>query len=322
MGRYILTRLALSVPTIIGVAFLSFMLMRLVPGDVILAQIGGGDAAGGVADIDPEILDRIRKDLGLEGTVPEQFGRWIVGIAHGDFGESYLTHNDSLDQFWSRFPVTLQLGLMAVVMSSVLGVTIGVISALFQDGPADYTLRLLAILGLSIPNFFLGVLMVIFLARVVHFVFPVGVNQIWDDPVTNLRQFSIPSIVLAVASAGVIARLTRTSLLEVMRQDYVRTAFSKGLTTRMVVTRHALKNALIPVVTIVGAQLTFIISGSVVVEQIFNLRGVGQLTITSLFQRDYVQLQTNIFLFGLVLVAGNLITDLMYGFLDPRIRYN
>jgi peptide/nickel transport system permease protein len=312
----------LSVPTIIGVAFLSFMLMRLVPGDVILAQIGGGDAAGGVADIDPEILARIREDLGLQGTVPEQFGRWIVGIAHGDFGESYLTHNDSLDQFWSRFPVTLQLGLMAVAMSSVLGVTVGVISALFQDGPADYSLRLVAILGLSIPNFFLGVLMVIFLARTVHYVFPVGVNQIWDDPVTNFRQFSIPSVVLAVASAGVIARLTRTSLLEVMRQDYVRTAFSKGLTTRMVVTRHALKNALIPVVTIVGAQLTFIISGSVVVEQIFNLRGVGQLTITSLFQRDYVQLQTNIFLFGLVLVAGNLITDLMYGFLDPRIRYN
>lgn len=321
VGSYILKRLALAAPTIVGVAFLSFMLMRLVPGDVILAQIGGGDASG-VADIDPEVLDRIRRDLGLEGTVPEQFARWVTGILHGDFGKSYLTGNDSLEQFWSRFPITLQLGIMAVLMSTVIGISVGVVSALFQDKLPDYGLRVLAILGLSIPNFFLGVLMVILLARTFHYVFPVGVNNIWDDPVTNIRQFAIPSIVLAVASAGVIARLTRTSLLEVMRQDYVRTAYSKGLTTRRVITQHALKNSLIPVITIVGAQLTFIISGSVVVEQIFNLRGVGQLTITSLFQRDYVQLQTNIFLFGLVLVAGNLITDMMYGFLDPRIRYS
>jgi peptide/nickel transport system permease protein len=203
----------------------------------------------------------------------------------------------------------------------VIGVPIGVISAVWQDSAADYLGRVIAILGLSVPNFFLGVLLIIFLSRIFHFTFPTGVNDIWKDPLLNLKQFFFPSFVLAFASAGVTMRLTRTSLLEVLRQDYIRTAQAKGLSDRLVILRHALKNAMVPVITVVGTQLTYIIGGSVVVEQLFNLRGVGSLTLTSVLQRDYVQLQTNVFLFSLVLVVGNLLTDLAYGFLDPRIRY-
>jgi peptide/nickel transport system permease protein len=321
MGGYVVRRLIMIVPTIIIVAFLSFMLMRLVPGDVILAQVSAGGATGGPTEIDQERINQIKKELGLEGSVPEQFLRWAGGVLRGDFGESWLTHQDTLAQFGQRARVSIQLGIMAIVLSVLIGVPIGVISALWQDSAPDYIGRLIAVLGLSIPNFFLGVLMILLFSRVFNYTFPTGVNEFWDDPWLNLQQFLIPAFVLAFASAGVTMRLTRTSLLEVLRQDYIRTAHAKGLSGRLVIIRHALRNAMIPVTTVVGTQLAFIIGGSVVVEQLFNLRGVGSLTLTSVLQRDYVQLQTNVFLFSLVLVFGNLITDLSYGFLDPRIRY-
>jgi peptide/nickel transport system permease protein len=323
MGGYVVRRLIMIVPTVIIVAFLSFMLMRLVPGDVILAQVSaGGGATGGPTELDQERINQIKKDLGLDGTVPEQFLRWVGGVARGDFGDSWLTHQSTLAQFGQRARVSIQLGLMAIVISVLIGVPIGVISALWQDSAPDYIGRLIAVLGLSIPNFFLGVLMILLFSRVFHYTFPTGVNEFWDDPWRNLQQFVVPAFVLAFASAGVTMRLTRTSMLEVLRQDYIRTARAKGLSGRLVIVRHAMRNALIPVTTVVGTQLAFIIGGSVVVEQLFNLRGVGSLTLTSVLQRDYVQLQTNVFLFSLVLVFGNLITDLSYGFLDPRIRYD
>ncbi len=322
MSAYIARRLITMVPTIIIVAFLSFMLMRLVPGDVILAQVAsGGGASGGVSSIDQQRINQIKKDLGLEGTVPQQFVRWLGGVARGDFGDSWLTHQSTLKQFTRRVRVSIQLGLMAVVLSVMIGVPLGIISALWQDTAPDYLGRVIAILGLSVPNFFLGVLMILLFSRVFHFTFPTGVNDFWNDPWVNLQQFVVPAFVLAFASAGVTMRLTRTSFLEVLRQDYIRTAHAKGLSQRLVILRHALKNAMVPVITVVGTQLTYIIGGSVVVEQLFNLRGVGSLTLTSVLQRDYVQLQTNVFLFSLVLVIGNLLTDLTYGVLDPRIRY-
>ncbi len=323
MTTYVVRRLITIVPTILIVAFLSFMLIRLVPGDVILAQVAsGGGAVGGQSAVDQARANQIKKDLGLEGSVPHQFVRWIRGVIHGDFGKSWLTHNSTLEQFGKRARVSVQLGIMAVAISALIGVPIGVVSAIMQDSVPDYLGRLIAILGLSIPNFFLGVLMIILFSRVVHYTFPTGINDIWNDPLLNLQQFIVPAFVLAFASAGVTMRLTRTSLLEVLRQDYVRTAHAKGLSSRMVIMRHALKNAMVPVITVVGTQLTYIISGAVVVEQLFNLRGVGSLTLTSVLQRDYVQLQTNVFLFSLVLVFGNLLTDLGYAFLDPRIRYS
>lgn len=323
MGKYIARRLITMVPTVLIVAFFSFMLMRMVPGDVILAQIAsGGGPGGGASQFDEERVAQIKKDLGLEGTIPEQFIRWIGGVVRGNFGDSWLTHNNTLQEFGKRAGVTLQLGIMAVMLSMSIGIPIGIISALRQDSIPDYVGRLIAIFGLAIPNFFLGVLLIIFLSRVFGYSFPTGVNHFWDDPWLNLRQFIVPAFALAFATAGVTMRLTRTSLLEVMRQDYIRTAHAKGLAERSVVLRHALKNGLIPVLTVIGTQITFIVGGSVVIEQLFNLRGVGSLTLTSIGQRDFVQLQTNVFLFSLVLVVGNLVTDLAYGWLDPRIRYD
>lgn len=321
MGKYAFRRLLLAIPTLLIVALFSFILMRLTPGDVILAQVGAGNPQG-VGNIDPVRLAEIKRSLGLEGSIPEQFARWLLGVARGDFGESWLTGQHTLSQFMDRILPTLELGILSTIFSVILGVVIGTLSSLYRGGWVDQVGRTLSILALSTPNFFLGVLVIIGMSRMFGITPPTGVISPWEDPIGNLGQFLAPSLVLAAASAGTTARLTRTSMLEVLRQDYIRTAHSKGLNTQTVVVRHAMRNALLPVITVVGAQLTLIIAGSVVVEQIFNIRGVGQLTISALFNRDYVQLQTNVFLFAIAIVAGNLLVDLSYGWIDPRVRYS
>jgi peptide/nickel transport system permease protein len=325
MTAYLARRLAMTIPTILIVAFASFILMRLVPGDVILAQIGAqssGSAQGESSVLDAETVARMKKQLGIEGTVIEQFGRWLRDGSQGDFGDSWLTNKPTLSEFGRRLPITLELGVLALILSSSIGVSVGVISALFQDRFPDYVARVAAIFALSVPNFFLGVLMVIVLSRWFGWTPPMGEHSLFSEPWTNLRQFIVPAFVIAAASTGTVARLTRTALIEVMRQDYIRTARSKGLPERTVVISHAMKNAMIPVLTLMGAQVVAIVGGAVVVEQIFNLRGVGQLTLTALFQRDFVQLQTNVFLFSLAIVVSNLTIDLVYGLLDPRIKYS
>jgi peptide/nickel transport system permease protein len=320
VNSYVARRLLAAVPTVCLVAFLSFGLMRLQPGDVILAQIGAATAGGGgTANVSPERLNQLRHQLGLYGSVPEQFARWVGGIARGNFGKSWLTNQSTLAQFVRRAPLTIQLGILAVLFSMLIGIPLGAISAIWNDSLPDYIARLIAISALAIPNFFLAIMVVIALSRFFGWS-PVTSNVTpWDDPGTWAREFLFPAFTLAFASAGVVVRLVRTSLLEVLRQDYIRTAKAKGLSDTSVVVRHALKNAMIPVATLIGAQLTYIIAGSVVIEQIFNLRGVGSLTYTAIQQRDYVQLQTNVVIFSLVLVLGNLLTDLSYGWLDPRI---
>ena len=321
MGLYALRRLMLAIPTLFIVALFSFILMRLTPGDVILAQIGASNPQG-IGNIDPVRLAEIKRSLGLYGTVPEQFARWLFGVLRGDFGESWLTGHHTLADFTDRMFPTLELGVLATAFSVMLGVTVGTLSSLYRGAWVDQVGRGLSILALSTPNFFLGVLVIIGMSRAFHVTPPTGVSTPWNDPIGNIGQFLAPALVLAAASAGTTARLTRTSMLEVLRQDYIRTAHSKGLATRVVIVRHAMRNALLPVVTVVGAQLTLIIAGSVVVEQIFNIRGVGQLTISALFNRDYVQLQTNVFLFAIAIVTGNLLVDLSYGWIDPRVRYS
>lgn len=321
MGKYAVRRLLLAIPTLLIVALFSFILMRLTPGDVILAQIGASNP-NGIGNIDPVRLAEIKKSLGLDGTIPEQFVRWLFGILRGDFGESWLTGHHTLTDFTDRMFPTLELGVLSTIFSVALGVTIGTMSSLYRGGWVDQVGRGLSILALSTPNFFLGVLVIIGMSRAFGISPPTGIVSPWTDPIGNLGQFLAPSLVLAAASAGTTARLTRTSMLEVLGQDYIRTAKSKGLNTRTVIVRHALRNALLPVITVIGAQLTLIIAGSVVVEQVFNIRGVGQLTISALFNRDYIQLQTNVFLFAIAIVAGNLLVDLSYGLIDPRVRYS
>ena len=321
MTAYISRRLLLSIPTILIVAFLSFMLMRLQPGNVVLAQLSSGGAAGGDAQVDRAQLEELKKELGLEGSIPEQFVRWAGGVLQGDFGRSWLTERSTLDQFIERAPLTIQLGIVAVGLSLLIGVPIGVISAARNDTAIDYVGRTVAIAGLAVPNFFLGTLVVIFLSR--EFGWTSGAPTVeppWEGLGEYFKRIFFPAFTLAFASAGLTVRLVRASLLEVLRQDYIRTARAKGLKESVVLVKHALRNALVPVVTLIGAQLTFIIAGSIVVEQLFNLRGLGLLTLTAIQQRDYVQLQTNITILSFVIILGNLITDISYGYLDPRIR--
>lgn len=319
MRNYIVRRLLLMVLTLVAVAFLSFMLLRLVPGDTLTAQIQSSGLSG--QQYSPERLQALRKQLGIDGSIPSQFGRWVNRLAHGDFQKSFLTNKDTLAQFSERMDVTIELGLLAVIFSVLIGIPIGALSGVFQDTPLDYVSRVLAILALAVPNFWLALLIIVFASRWFGYAFPRGSHPIFSEPWTNLQQFVAPALVIAAASAGLIMRLTRTAILDVLRQDYIRTARAKGLALRRVVMVHSLKNALIPVITVIGTQLAVVITGSVVVEQIFNLRGAGQLTYTAILQRDYPQVQTNVLVFAVVLVVGNLLTDLVYGVVDPRIRF-
>jgi peptide/nickel transport system permease protein len=319
MTTYIVRRLLLMIPTMFLVAVGTFSLLRLVPGDTLTAQILSAGQPG--VQYSHERVAELKEQLGLNGSIPEQFIRWLNGMAHGDFQRSFVTNHDTLQEFRTRMVPTIELGILAVVFSVVLGLPLGVISAVLQDTVVDYAVRVLAILALAIPNFAIALLIVVMAAREYEYAFPVGSHPFWKDPTTNVQQFFIPAFVIALSTAGVLMRLARTSMLDVLRQDYIRTARAKGLKSLSIINRHALKNALMPIVTVVGAQLSFVIAGAVIVEQVFNIRGVGLQTLTAVSQRDYPQVQTNVLVFALVLLVGNLITDLIYGALDPRIRY-
>jgi peptide/nickel transport system permease protein len=318
LRNYIIRRLLLLVPTVILVALATFSLLRLIPGDALMAQI---TSTGGSAVITPEKRAEIRKEMGLSGPLYEQLGRYSLNLLHWDWGKSFVTNQNTLTAFADRLPTTVELGLLALVFALLIGIPIGVLSALRQDGVLDYLGRVIAISGLAIPNFWLGIIVIVILSRQFHYAFPKGNHSLFSSPGLNAQQFLVPAFILSFATGAVIMRLTRTTMLEVTRQDFVRTARAKGLPGRLVIARHSLRNALLPVVTVVGAQLTVLIGGAVVVESLFTLRGVGLLTLQSISQRDYPQVQTNVLVFSVVLVLGNLLTDLAYSWLDPRIRY-
>ncbi|MGE0544119.1 MAG: ABC transporter permease [Dehalococcoidia bacterium] len=318
MQTYIIRRLLLMVPTVLLVATLTFGLLRLIPGDALLAQI---TSTSGTTVISTDQLEAIRRDMGLSGSIPEQYGRYLVNLVQGNLGTSYVSKQGTFSAFVERLPTTAELGLLAITFAVAIGVPIGVVSALRQDGPLDYIGRVVAIAGLAIPNFWLGIIVIVVASRQFHYAFPKGSYPLFSDPLTNLEQFVIPAFILSLSTGAVIMRLTRTTMLEVWRQDFIRTAHAKGLTSRSVIVRHALRNALLPVVTIIGAQLTVLIGGAVIVESLFTLRGVGLLTLQAISQRDYPQVQTNVLIFSTALMVGNLLTDLVYSVLDPRIRY-
>lgn len=319
MGHYVARRLVLMIPTLLIVAVIAFSLMRLVPGNTLTAQIQSSGQSG--VQYNSERLQQLKQQLGIEGSIPTQFVHWGNGILHGNFGKSFVTNQSTLQTFTERLPVTIELGVLAILFSLLFGIPIGVISATRQNSSVDYGGRLIAILLLAVPNFWLALLIVVFAARLFGFSFPNGSHPLFKDPVTNLKQFVIPALVIAASSSAVIMRLARTSMLEILRNDFVRTARAKGLRERNVVIRHAFRNAIIPIATVIGAQITTVIAGAVVIEQIFNLRGVGLLTLTAVNQRDYPQVQTNVLVFSAALVMGNFLTDLAYAWLDPRIRY-
>ena len=314
MKRYFLRRLVLAIPTLFLVSVIVFAMMRLMPGDVATRMVEGHAYA--------PTLAALRHDLGLDRPVHVQYLEWIGGIvARGDFGRSYWTRQPILEEFEHRFPVTLELALLTILVSVVIGVVVGIVSAVRQDTAADYVGRILAILALSVPYFGLAVLVVVLPS--IYFKW----TPVWTyvpfttDPAANLKIMIVPALVFGVTRAGPIMRIMRSALLDVLRQDYIRTAWSKGLGGRAVVLRHALKNALIPVISLIGLQLPLYIGGSVIIEAIFRLPGVGLFFFEALTRLDYPVVQSVNLIIAAMVVGLNLLIDLSYALLDPRIRY-
>jgi peptide/nickel transport system permease protein len=312
--QYILRRFALAVPTLFLVSVIVFVMMRLMPGDVVVRMVEGQAYA--------PTIEAMRKDLGLDRPAYVQYADWIGGIlTRGDFGRSYWTRQPIWDEFARRFPVTLELAILTILVSVVIGIAIGIVSAVRQDSPADYVGRVLAILALSVPYFGLAVVVVVVPAILFKWT-PVWTYVAFtENPAENLKIMLVPALVFGVTRAGPIMRIMRSTLLDVLRQEYIRTAWSKGLPERGIVLRHALKNALIPVVSLIGLQMPLYIGGSVIMETIFRLPGVGLFFFEALTRMDYPVVQSVNLIVATMVVGLNLAIDLSYAFLDPRIRY-
>jgi peptide/nickel transport system permease protein len=315
MQKYVIRRLLLAIPVLVLSSLIVFGLMRVMPGDAIVALMG---ESGNVGERE---LKKLRKDLGLDRPYHEQYLIWVWQMVSLNPGDSIFTNEPIPVALKKSIPVTLELATLAMILGLAIAIPVGVLSATRQDKPADYVGRVVAVSGLSLPDFWLGTLVITFAAIWFRWMPPIGYVSIWDDPWRNLQQFLLPAAVLGYRLSAATMRMTRSTVLEVLREDYVRTAWAKGLGGRMVVYKHALKNALIPVVTIVGGQLGTLLAGTVVVETIFALPGMGRLTVEAILFRDYPVVQTNIMLVAGVLVTLNLVVDLTYAWLDPRIRY-
>ena len=334
MRAYIIRRLLLIIPTLFILSILVFLSVRFIPGDVIDVMVGRMEAEGGGGELDREAMERM---LGLDVPVYVQYGRWMGvlptpdwltgesdfnGLLQGTLGESLWGDWSVEEKILGRLPVTIELGVLAIVIGLVIALPVGIYSAIRQDTAADYVGRSIAIIGMATPNFWLGIMVMLYPAIWWGWSPPMEYIPLVEDPLGNLGMFIIPSLILGTASAAATMRMTRTMMLEVLRQDYIRTAWAKGLKERVVVLRHAVKNALIPIVTLVGMQLPILVGGSVIMENIFNLPGLGRLLLDALQNRDYpVVSGVNLF-FATVVIGVNLMIDLIYPYLDPRVRYS
>jgi peptide/nickel transport system permease protein len=315
MHKYVLRRLLLALPVLVLSSLIVFGLMRVMPGDALTALMA---ESGNVGERE---LKKLRADLGLDRPYHEQYALWVWQMVSFNPGHSIFTNEPIPVALRKAVPVTLELAALAMVLGLVIAIPIGVLSATRQDTGADYVGRVVAVSGLSLPDFWLGTLVITFAAIWFNWIPPIGYVSFWDSPWRNLQQFLLPAAVLGFRLSAATMRMTRSTVLEVLREDYVRTAWAKGLAGRLVVYKHALKNALIPVVTIVGGQLGTLLAGTVVVETIFALPGMGRLTVEAILFRDYPVVQTNVMLVAATLVSLNLLVDLTYAWLDPRIRY-
>lgn len=308
MFSYIVRKMLYAVPVIWGVVTIVFILMTIVPGDPARLMMGQRG--------DPETLARIRADLGLDLPIHKQYTRFLKDLVRGDLGVSYRNNEKVVDALMTRFGATLKLAFWAMVLAALLGILAGVVSAVKQYSIFDYSAMFIAISGISAPVFWVGLLLLLVFAYTLHLV--PGVGYVPGD----WRYFILPVITLGVRPAALIARLTRSCMLEVLTQDYIRTARAKGLRERLVIMRHALKNALIPVVTIIGTQVAELLSGAVLTETIFAWPGVGRLAVEALIARDFPMIRGTVIFMAVIFLVANLIVDISYGFIDPRIRYD
>ena len=316
MQKYVIRRLLLSVPVLLLSSLIVFGLMRVMPGDALTALMGES------GNVSPKDLQKLRMDLGLDRPYHEQYAIWVWQMVSLNPGFSIFTSEPIPVALKKSIPVTLELATLAIILGLSIAIPVGVLSATRQDTISDYAGRVVAVSGLSMPEFWIGTLVITFAAIWFNWIPPIGYVSLWDSPWKNLQQFLVPAAILGFRLSAATMRMTRSTVLEVLREDYVRTAWAKGLAGKIVVYKHALKNALIPVVTIVGGQLGTLLAGTVVVETIFALPGMGRLTVEAILYRDYPIVQTNVMLVAATLVTLNLVVDLTYAWLDPRIRYS
>ena len=319
MGKYAIRRALLFIPTLLVATILVFTLFWIVPGDPALTILAGGEGDSGSVSV--EQLQQLRQTLGLDRPIHVQYASWLTNALRGDLGTSLWYKTPVWNQLKDRFLVTMELAVMAIVLAVCAAVPLGVISAVKQDTGLDYLSRIFSSIGIALPTFWLGILIVYALASFFEWLPPLGYATVWDDPLLNLQQLILPALTLAFNDLAFTARVTRSSMLEVMREDYLRTARAKGLVELRVIGRHALKNALLPVLTVSGYQFARLLGGVIIVESIFVVPGMGTLLIDSIVHRDFIVLQAIVLLIAAVVLMLNLLVDLSYGVLDPRVRY-
>jgi peptide/nickel transport system permease protein len=313
MVAYIVRRLLMAIIVLLVVSFISFMLIQLIPGDPATTILG--------LNATPAQISALRHELWLDKPVLVQYGHWIGNVFKGDFGQSLSYHENITSLIAARLPITLYLSLLAFILATVLGIIAGIVCAVTRGSTLDQTISILANMGVAIPIFWLGILGIYFLGLKLGWLPIQGYTSPVQNFVLSVKQSVMPVICLAIVNLAMITRQTRSSMLEVIQQDYIRTARSKGLMKPMIMRQHALKNALIPIVTLLGLEVPYLIGGSVIVETVFNIPGMGRLLVNAVFNKDYVIIQAGVLVIGIVVALANLVVDISYGWLDPRIRH-
>ena len=319
MQAYIAKRCLLFIPTLLLATLLAFLLLRIIPGDPALVKLAGET---GAAKFTQAELHDLQVKLGTDRPLYVQYGKWVWGMLKLNFGMSMFFEEPVAQDLIDKFPITLELAVLAMLLAIIIAVPLGLVSAIKQNTPADYIARIISITGVALPNFWVGILIVYFLVLLFAWMPPLGYANLWDDPATNLQQFIFPALALGFFEMAFVARVTRSSMLEVYREDYTRTARGKGLAERVVILRHALKNALLPMATVSGYEFGRLLAGTVVIENIFMVPGMGKLLLDSVFHRDYATVQAIIVVTTVSVLILNLALDLIYGWLNPRIRYS
>lgn len=315
MGQYVLRRCLLLLPTAFGLVVITFLLVRVIPGDTVTALMADS------GQFDEAQIQSLREEWGTDEPIPVQFGKYLRATLTGDLGTSFYYNTPVSEELGRRLFPTAEIALIAMTLALAIAIPFGVLSASRSGGPTDAAVRVLAVLGQALPGFWLGTLVIVGLGAYLHWLPPKGFVYPWDNPLTNIQQVILPALILAWSLSAVLMRLTRNTMIEVLRSDYVRTAAAKGLSSHTVLYRHALRNTLIPVLTVAGVQLGFLLGGSVIVESIFSVPGVGTLLLRAIEVRDYNVIQGVVLVFGLTVMLINLVVDLTYRLIDPRVGY-
>jgi peptide/nickel transport system permease protein len=314
MKNYVIRRVLQLIPVLLGISILIFVVMKMIPGDVISGILG--------IEATPELRAQLEAKYGLDRPYVVQYLDWIGGVLRGDFGESIRTSAPILPEILNRLKVTAELTFMAAVISWIIAIPLGIVAAVKRNSWVDRFVRVFSLLGVSIPGFALSILLVLVLSLCFNYFSPLGYVGFFEDPLKNLEIMILPAMVLGVTISGSVMRMTRSSVLEVLRQDFVKTVRAKGASEWVAIFKHALRNALIPIITLIGMQIGSLLGGAVIVEQIFSLPGLGQLTLTGINQRDYPVVQGCVLVIAFIYVMVNLITDILYAYIDPRISYD